>query len=78
MHNSDSSAIGWLWRRIKPLLVLNDKKRPWGFLVIAALCIGLPVLVGAWLDVFSTAILASMGGLVILYMICRKRVLRGA
>lgn len=68
MHNSDSSAIGWLWRRIKPLLVLNDKKRPWGFLVIAALCIGLPVLVGAWLDVFSTAILASMGGLVILYM----------
>jgi len=68
LHNSDSSAIGWLWRRIKPLLVLNDKKRPWGFLVIAALCIGLPVLVGAWLDVFSTAILASMGGLVILYM----------
>ncbi|MCK9467917.1 MAG: FUSC family protein [Porticoccaceae bacterium] len=57
-----------LWEHIKPLLVLSDKKRSWGFLVLAALSVGLPVFVGAALGHFSSAIIASMGGLVILYM----------
>lgn len=35
---------------------------------MAALSVGLPVFVGAWVGHFSTAVIASMGGLVILYM----------
>jgi len=57
-----------LWSHTRPLLVLSDSKRPMGFLMVAALAIGLPVLVGAWLGQFSTSVLASQGGLVILYM----------
>ena len=56
------------WAHIKPLLVLSQNKRSWGFLLVATLAVGLPVLTGAWLDQFAPAILASMGGLVILYM----------
>ena len=57
-----------LWSQIKPLLAFSDNKRSWGFLVAAAISVGLPVFVGAALDHFSSAVLASMGGLVILYM----------
>lgn len=53
---------------MKPLLLLNDNKRPWGFLMLTALSVGMPVFMGAWLNQFSSAVLASMGGLVILYM----------
>ncbi|WP_296059848.1 FUSC family protein [uncultured Amphritea sp.] len=57
-----------LWKKIKPLFELSDHKRPLGFLAVSAFSVTLPALVGAWLDQFSTAILACMGGLVILYM----------
>lgn len=53
---------------MKPLLILNDNKRPWGFLMLTALAVGMPVFMGAWLNQFSSAVLASMGGLVILHM----------
>jgi uncharacterized membrane protein YccC len=46
----------------------SDKKRSWGFLALAAISAGLPVFVGAWLGYFSSAVIASIGGLVILYM----------
>lgn len=58
----------WLWRHAKPLFLWSDKKRPFGFLFISALAVGLPVVVGAWLQQFALAVIASMGGLVILYM----------
>ncbi|MCK9506384.1 MAG: FUSC family protein [Porticoccaceae bacterium] len=57
-----------LWEHIKLLLALSDNKRSWGFLVVASMAVGLPVLVGAWLNHFSSSVIASMGGLVILYM----------
>jgi uncharacterized membrane protein YccC len=57
-----------LWGYAKPLLAWSDRKRSWGFLLIAAISVGLPVFAGAWLGRFSSAITASMGGLVILYM----------
>ncbi len=57
-----------LWHNIKPLFTFNDSKRPLGFLVIAALAVGLPVFIGALLGHFSMALLAGMGGLSILYM----------
>src|SRR5690625_7682806 len=53
---------------VRSLWVLRPNKRSWGFLLVATLAVGLPVLAGAWLDRFSPAIIASMGGLVILYM----------
>lgn len=53
---------------MKPLLILSDNRRAWGFLVIAALSVGVPVFMGAWINQFSSAVIASMGGLVILYM----------
>jgi uncharacterized membrane protein YccC len=53
---------------LKALLHFSDIKRPWGYFFVAALAIGLPVLVGAWLNQFAAATIASMGGLVILYL----------
>lgn len=66
--NNNNSLTTRVCNSIKPLLVLSDHKRPMGFLIISALAVGLPALLGAWLDDFSTSILACMGGLSILYM----------
>jgi len=57
-----------LWREIKILISLSDQKRPLPMLLVAALAVGLPAFIGVWLNHFSAAILACMGGLVILYM----------
>lgn len=69
MNNEQDSAVAkGLWAKLKPLIEISDHKRPLGFLVIATLAISLPVLIGASMDAFSSSVLASMGGLVILYM----------
>ncbi|MCK9503088.1 MAG: FUSC family protein [Porticoccaceae bacterium] len=57
-----------LWENLSPLFTLSDNKRPMGFLIMAALAVGLPLFLGALLGHYSTAILAGMGGLSILYM----------
>ncbi|WP_232846533.1 FUSC family protein [Amphritea pacifica] len=57
-----------LWDVIKPLSELSNHKRPLGFLAISAFSVTLPALFGAWIDQLSAAMLACMGGLVILYM----------
>ncbi|MCP8688731.1 hypothetical protein [Marinobacterium sedimentorum] len=52
-------------------MTLSDNKRPWSFLVMVALSVGLPVGMGAWRDQFALGILGGMGGmggLVMLYM----------
>jgi uncharacterized membrane protein YccC len=56
------------WAHLKPLLTLSENRRPWGFLALAALAVGIPALVGAALGHFATGVLGSMGGMVILYM----------
>lgn len=53
---------------ISALFTLSDNRRPVGFLIMAALALGLPLFLGALLGHYSTAILAGMGGLSILYM----------
>ena len=63
-----SSRWSRLWNQITPLLTLNDNKRPWGKLLVSALAVGIPAFIGAWLDHLVTTMLASMGGMVILYM----------
>lgn len=67
-ENSHSIQPLGIWGHIKPLLTLSDHRRSWGFLSVAALSVGIPAFAGAWLDLFSSAIIACMGGLVILYM----------
>ncbi|MGQ9426992.1 FUSC family protein [Gilvimarinus sp. F26214L] len=57
-----------LWQNLRPLFALSDNKRPLAFLIMAALAVGMPVLLGALLGHYSIAILAAMGGLSILYM----------
>lgn len=67
-HEQESSQAEGLGARLRPLIELSEQRRPLGFLIVAALAVGMPVLIGAALDRFSSSILASMGGLVILYM----------
>lgn len=63
-----NEQVARLWTRIRPLLELGEQRRPLGLVVAAALAVGIPALIGAALDCFSSSVLASLGGLVILYM----------
>lgn len=60
------------WRRIGDdvcaLLTMNQHPRPWHLPLVAALAAGLPMLLGALTNTLSQAVLASLGGLVIIYM----------
>ncbi|ADZ90577.1 FUSC family protein [Marinomonas mediterranea] len=55
-------------RLFKDLFTLNDVKRPWHLSFIAALCVGLPAIIGAALEQFPQGMLASLGAMVVLYM----------
>jgi Predicted membrane protein len=68
MNSEQDSVEKGLWERIKPLTEIGAQKRPLGFVIVATLAVGLPVLIGAALDRFSASVLAGLGGLVILYM----------
>lgn len=60
------------WRRIgndlKALLTIHQHPRPWHLPLVAALAASLPMFLGALTDTMSQAVLASIGGLVIIYM----------
>jgi len=70
MQNSQTHSTIWrrLWHQVRPLLTWKSVDQPWGFLVMTALSVGTPVIIGAWLQQFGASIVASMGGLAILYM----------
>lgn len=53
------------WRQLVTIL---PSDRPWQMPFAAALASGLPLLAGAWFHQMSAATLASLGGLVFLYM----------
>jgi uncharacterized membrane protein YccC len=53
------------WRQLVTIL---PSDRPWQMPFAATLASGLPLLVGAWFNQMSLATLASLGGLVFLYM----------
>ncbi|WCN08624.1 FUSC family protein [Marinomonas mediterranea] len=55
-------------RLFKDLLRLSDIKRPWHLPLVAALCVGLPAIIGAALGQFPQGMLASLGAMVVLYM----------
>lgn len=50
------------------MLQLNSTQRPWHFPLLASLCTGLPVLLGAYFGHIDKGVLAALGGMVILYM----------
>jgi len=55
-------------RELHALLELKKSERLWHIPVLAALCIGIPLLVGLFFGRLNDAILACTGGLVILYI----------
>lgn len=57
-----------LREQVRRMLVLNPSLRPWHFPLVAGLCTGLPVLLGAWLGRLDLGVLGSLGGMVILYL----------
>ena len=57
-----------LWQHIKPLVALNDHKRPWGGHITVALSVGIPLLVGVWLNHFILGIVVRLGGLSSIYL----------
>lgn len=54
--------------QIRSLFSWSDVKRPWHIAVIAAVCVGIPPFIGAATGQFAVATLASLGGMVILYL----------
>lgn len=66
--NSPLAEKPGLWAHIRPLFELSDHKRPLGFLLTAALAVGAPVVIGVWLGSFKMGVVASLGGLISLYM----------
>ncbi|WP_227803897.1 FUSC family protein [Marinomonas profundi] len=57
-----------LFTQFKALFAWSDIKRPWHLAVLAALCVGIPPLIGAAVDQFAVATLSSLGAMVILYL----------
>jgi len=54
--------------QVGSLFSWSEVKRPWHIAVVAAICVGIPPLIGAALGQFAIATLASLGAMVILYL----------
>ena len=57
-----------LLTQLKGLFSWSDVKRPWHLAVLAAVCVGIPALIGAATNQFAVATLSSLGAMVILYL----------
>ncbi|WP_367104995.1 FUSC family protein [uncultured Psychrobacter sp.] len=71
MSKPTANSISTVTRRvvsgeIAHLLTVNRSKRPWHLPIIAAIAISFPVFVGAYFDVLSDGIKASLGAMIIL------------
>lgn len=53
---------------LKQIFTLKKTSRPWHLPLIAGLCVGIPLLLGLYLDDIEAGKLASVGALVILYI----------
>src|SRR5574343_1347918 len=58
-----------LREEIAQLARVNPSNRPWQMPFAAALCSGLPLLVGAWFGHLDYGLISSLGGLVFLYLL---------
>ncbi|MGX5817538.1 FUSC family protein [Chitinophaga lutea] len=62
------SGVNAVREIIQSLFELKKTERLWHIPVLASLCMGIPLLIGLYFDRMSYAMLASTGGLVILYL----------
>lgn len=53
---------------MKQFLTLNKTNRPWHLPILAGLCVGIPLLAGYFTNHLEGGMLASLAGLVILYI----------
>lgn len=53
---------------LKQLITLKKTSRPWHLPLVAGLCVGIPLLIGWYIDDMQAGKLASIGALVILYV----------
>lgn len=63
---SNKKAIAW--KELSAVFKLQPTSRHWSIPVLAALCVGIPLLIGYYFNQFASALTASLAGLVILYM----------
>ncbi|GGK84408.1 FUSC family protein [Rufibacter glacialis] len=64
----ENTSSGWVRRELRSLVELKETQRLWHIALLAALCVGIPLLVGYYFDALPYGILACTGGLVILYL----------
>lgn len=64
---NNSSLRQSIQHELNGLFKLNQSSRVWHIPLLAALCVGLPLIVGSLIENYQAASLASLGGLVILY-----------
>ncbi|HET7733046.1 MAG TPA: hypothetical protein VFK73_04335, partial [Paludibacter sp.] len=55
-------------QEINAFFKLRQTERLWHIPVLASLCVGIPLLVGLYFDNLKSGLVASMAGLVILYL----------
>lgn len=55
-------------RELKSLVVMRKSTRKWQIPVLTAICVGFPLLIGLYFQAMGPAILASLSGMVILYL----------
>jgi len=67
-YYKEVSLLTSLLAQFKSLFSWSDIKRPWHIAVLAAVCVGIPVLIGAAAGQFALSTLSSLGAMVILYL----------
>src|SRR5690606_22362924 len=55
-------------KEIDSLFHFRDTNRKWQIPMLTAPCVGLPLVVGLSLDAMGTAVIASLSGMIILYL----------
>jgi len=58
----------FITKEFSQLIKINSIKRHWSIPVMAAICVGFPMLIGLLFTDFKTSLTVSLGGLVILYL----------
>lgn len=63
-----TKSIHWIQRALKSLIQLNDTERLWHISLLNSLCVGMPILVGYFLNNLRLGLGAAFCGFVILYL----------
>ncbi|HSV78935.1 MAG TPA: FUSC family protein [Ramlibacter sp.] len=61
-------ALQMLGFELRQLAILGRSNRPWQQALAAAVAAGLPIFIGAWYGALPSGLVASLGGLVFLYL----------